>query len=171
MVKRTLFAVLLVMLTIPIYSIAQPTTIVEKDGYSIPVYNFNSLESFLTTKSDTVFIINFWATWCMPCVEELPNFLKADSVFGKSKVEVILVSLDFKSKIESQLVPFLKKNNVKTKVVVLSDMNSNEWIPRVDAEWSGSIPATIIFNKNKRKFYEKQFTYNELQTAIKRFKN
>jgi len=81
-----------------------------------------------------------------------------------------LVSLDFPDKIESQLIPFVTKRKLKSEVVLLDDPNANEWIPKVDETWTGAIPATIIFSKDKRKFYEQSFTYeeleNELQTII-----
>ncbi len=128
----------------------------EKDS-TPTILTFEQLKPFLTTESDTVFIINFWATWCAPCVAELPFFEKLTTDLEGKKAKVILVSLDFKSQIKTKLLPFLKKKRLQSEVLVLVESNPNAWIPKVHEEWSGSIPATLIFDKNKRQFYEQNF--------------
>ena len=68
---------------------------------------------------------------------------------------------------ESFRQSFVKKNNYQSEVIHLSDVNANKWIDKVSAEWSGAIPATLIYNKNKRTFIEGKITYNELDSLIK----
>ncbi|WP_431136437.1 TlpA family protein disulfide reductase [Psychroserpens mesophilus] len=135
---------------------------------SLEVYDFNGLQQFLNTNDDKTYVVNFWATWCAPCIKELPYFEKLTKNYSKN-VEVILVSLDFPSKYDTKLKPYIANNNLKSKVVALNDVDSNTWIPKVDESWTGAIPATVIFNKNKRKFYEKSFNYDELETEVKQF--
>lgn len=137
----------------------------------LEIYDFDGLEPILKKEDNTVYVINFWATWCAPCVKELPYFEDLYASYKHKNVEVILVSLDFPHQYESKLKPFIKEHDLKCKVVVLDDVDSNSWIPRVNKDWSGSIPATIIYNKNKRQFYEQSFTYNELEEALKKFLN
>jgi hypothetical protein len=72
---------------------------------------------------------------------------------------------------ESHLVPFIEERNLKSQVVVLDDPKQNIWIPLVDEGWSGAIPATLIYNKDKRRFYEEPFTYEELKQALSNFKS
>ncbi len=121
----------------------------------IAVYDFDAIEPLLYTDSDTIHIINFWAMWCAPCVKELP-ILKA---YEKKhpNVEVLLISMDFPENIESELKPFLKAKGITSKVVMLDDPDANSWIDKIDPNWSGAIPFTIIFNKDKRRFYERSF--------------
>ena len=141
----------------------------EKDS-TPPMLTFKQLEPYLTTQSDSVFIINFWATWCAPCVAELPYFEKLTTDLEGKKAKVILVSLDFKSQIKTKLLPFLKKKRLQSEVLVLVESNPNAWIPKVHEEWSGSIPATLIFDKNKRSFYEQNFEkYEDLKEIITPF--
>lgn len=135
---------------------------------SLEVYDFEGLQKFLTTTDDKTYVVNFWATWCAPCVKELPYFEKLNKDYSDD-VEVILVSLDFPNKYETKLKPYIKKNNLQSKVVALNDVDSNTWIPKVDESWTGAIPATVIFNKNKRIFYEKSFNFDELETEVKQF--
>lgn len=135
----------------------------------IITYTYNELKPLLEKQDDKVYVINFWATWCAPCVKELPAFEKLNATYSSKNVEVLLVSLDFPSHIEKKLKPFLKKKNLKSKVVLLNDINEDSWIKAIDSTWSGAIPATLIYNKNKRKFYEQSFHYNDLETELKTF--
>lgn len=135
---------------------------------SLEVYDFDGLQKFLSTTDDKTYVVNFWATWCAPCIKELPYFEKLHKNYSED-VEVILVSLDFPSKYETKLKPYIINKDLKSKVVALNDVDSNTWIPKVDESWTGAIPATIIYNKNKRQFYEKSFNYDELETEVKQF--
>ncbi len=132
--------------------------------------NFEELETkYFQKETDTTYVINFWATWCKPCVEELPAFEKIASNYSDEKVKVLLVSLDFPTKIESQVIPFIKKNNITSEVVLLDDAAANSWIPKVSTAWSGAIPATVIYKKGNRNFYEQSFTFKELETELKTY--
>lgn len=135
----------------------------------LKVYNFEELKPLLTTTNDTIYVVNFWATWCKPCIKELPYFDDLTARYSDKQVEVLLVSLDFPKKYDSHLKPYIAEHNLKSTVVALNDPDSNAWIPQVDSTWSGAIPATLIFNKNKRKFYEQTFTYETLEAEVKSF--
>ena len=132
--------------------------------------NFEELEQqYLQKKNDSIYIINFWATWCKPCIKELPAFEKLASNYTDKKVKLLLVSLDFPDKLESQVIPFIERNNIQSEVVLLDDADANSWIPKVSPQWSGAIPATIIYKKDNRKFYEQSFTFEELEAELKTF--
>lgn len=111
----------------------------------------------MSTQTDSVYVVNFWATWCQPCVKELPAFYEAAQKLKGEKVKFIMVSLDFKKTIDSKLIPFLSKNKVPGQIILLDDPDSNNWIPKVDAEWDGAIPVTLIFNKEKSTFVNTSF--------------
>lgn len=137
----------------------------------LEIYDFEGLRPFLKTSSDSVYVVNFWATWCAPCIKEIPYFEAINKNYTNKKVVVTLVSLDFPKKYDSHLKPFIRDNNLKTRVVVLNDANSHTWIPEIHPDWSGAIPATLIYNKDKRAFYEQPFTYKELETELQKFIN
>lgn len=141
----------------------------KSEPISLETYDFETLQSLLETDSDSIYVVNFWATWCAPCIEELPYFEKINRTYADNNVKVILVSLDFPKKYESHLKPFISRNNLRSRVIALDDPNSNIWIPKIDANWSGAIPATLIFSKNERRFYEQTFTYEGLESALKPF--
>ena len=132
----------------------------------MPVLNFDDLAPLLYTDSNEINIINFWAMWCAPCVKELP--ILQDYQKNNPNVNVTLVSLDFPEDIESKLKPFLKQKGITAKVVLLDAPDANSWIDKIDPNWSGAIPFTIIFNNKKRSFHERVFKdIEDLKNEIK----
>ncbi len=144
------------------------TEVFKSKGVEIPIYDFESFKPMLTINDGKTRVINFWATWCKPCVAELPYFELINSRYPDDEVEVILVSLDLPRQVESKLIPFIKKQKIESKIVLLDDPDANTWIPKVDKNWSGSIPATIIYKGNTSNFYERSFTYNDLEKELKK---
>lgn len=135
----------------------------------LEVQDFEGLKPYLKTDTDKIYVVNFWATWCAPCIKELPYLESINENYHDRGVEVLLVSLDFPKKYDSHLKPFIKKHELKSKVIALDDMDSNTWVPAISPDWSGAIPATLIFSKDKRQFYEQTFTYEELERELKHF--
>ena len=132
----------------------------------IPIVDFEGLEPLLNTRTDTTYVVNFWATWCIPCVRELPVFEDINNKYQDQKVKVVLVSLDFPGQLNSKVIPFLEETGIRSEVILLADPNSNMWIDKVSPDWSGSIPATLIYNKNSRQFFEQSFEFGELDEII-----
>ena len=133
---------------------------------TIEIVDFDGLYSKIDLSVDKTYVINFWATWCAPCVKELPYFEEVNKLSEDKNIEVILVSLDFPSQIETKLKPYLKKNKIKSKVILLDDSKINTWVPKVSEQWEGGIPATLIVNSSNYNFYPKPFEKEELFTEI-----
>ena len=140
---------------------------VNAQNKNVRIVDFETFETLLHKKNDTVYVINFWATWCVPCMKELPEFEKLNENYADENFKMILVSLDFKSTIESQLMPFIAKKDIRTDVLLLHEPDANAWIDKVDQSWTGAIPATVIYKNNFRKFHEGSYTYSELEQIIK----
>jgi len=126
------------------------------------------LEKMLGNQDNTLFVINFWATWCPPCVEEFPHFQKVSEELKAEKVKFIFVSLDFPSQIESHLKPFLLKNRITSSVSIMMDMDYDKWISDVDSSWQGNIPATLFLSnpRNIRQFHARELGEKELRSII-----
>ena len=148
---------------------AKVTELLAPNGSELPypVYDsFDAIEALFQQRDDRTYVINFWATWCKPCVEEMPYFERLAREAGPD-TEVIAVSLDFKKDIPTKLQSFVSTHPDLPPVVALADDKYNNWIDRVDPEWGGAIPVTIIYRNDKRVFHAEKFdSYAELKSSI-----
>lgn len=131
---------------------------------------FADFEKNVIKNDENLYVINFWATWCAPCIKELPYF---EQLHQQNKnVKVILVSLDSRKDLEKKLIPFIQKKKLTAEVILLSDKDYNSWLDKIDKSWSGSIPATLIIKGNQKLFAERDFeSYTELNDYINSFTN
>jgi len=148
----------------------EPVEVYSNDTVTVNGYKWEGLQYYLNQKNDTTYVVNFWATWCEPCVEELPHFEQINEKYKKNKIKVILVSLDFGKDIKPKLLPFINRKQIKSQVIAMRELDTDSWMPKVDTTWTGALPATVIYNKDMRRFYEKSFTYAELEKEVSNFK-
>lgn len=139
--------------------------------FSIPVFaqqeieliKLDKLNQLIEQKSDNLKVINFWASWCGPCVKEMPYF---DFIDKNENVEVYLVSLDFpQDKLKAEKL--LNKKGIQSTTYLLDEKNYDKYIESIYAEWSGAIPATLFIDSTgKKSFYEKAFEKHELEEIV-----
>ena len=137
---------------------------------NIPVIQPAALYAVLAKQDDTLRVVNFWATWCGPCVQELPHFEKLQRNHHNKPLKVILVSLDFPSQLEKRVKPFVQKRKLTSTVLLFDGGDPNIWIDQVEPRWSGSIPATLFLYKGKRLFYEGQLSETDLYKYVQQIK-
>lgn len=137
----------------------------------IAVYEkFDAFEKVVLKEDDNTYVINFWATWCAPCIKELPYFEQLHK--DNPKVKVILVSLDSKKDLEKKLIPFIDRKQLTAEVILLSDKDYNAWLDKIDDSWSGAIPATLIISGKRKLFAEREFeNFTELNNYVNAFIN
>jgi thiol-disulfide isomerase/thioredoxin len=129
----------------------------------VSVYKIGDLLKRIDT-SKTTLVINFWATWCGPCVKELPAFDSLSDLHQNYKV--LLVSLDFKEDMKTKVDPFLKKNKILSECVLLDEINGNDYINKISTDWSGAIPGTLFKNNRERFFVQKKMTLEEIKKHL-----
>lgn len=119
------------------------------------------------TESKTPLIVNFWATYCIPCIEEIPYFQKLAKKYAKDSVQLILVSLDMRDDYQ-KIAPFAQKRKFTAPIVWLNETNADYFCPKVDPKWSGAIPASLFINNRSgyRKFYEEQLSEDAVEKEI-----
>ncbi|MDZ7935121.1 MAG: TlpA disulfide reductase family protein [Emticicia sp.] len=134
---------------------------------SVEIIKFQDLEQ-LMQKNDGIYVFNFWASWCKPCVTEMPTFETLANDFRLNKVSVIFISLDFKRDLET-VEKFVAEHQIKSKVYLIDEPDYNSWIDKVSPQWSGAIPATLISNGTRKEFHEQFFDYQSLSEKIRHF--
>ncbi|AII53663.1 TlpA disulfide reductase family protein [Hymenobacter sp. APR13] len=137
----------------------------------VAVVKLPQLQKRLSQPNDTTYVVNFWATWCAPCVKELPNFEQLNRAYAGQKVKVLLVSTDYASQLDKKVRPFVAKRNLRSEVLLLNETDPNTWMDKVDSQWSGALPFTLMINnkQQKRASFEREFTQPELTAALQKF--
>jgi len=130
------------------------------------VVKFDALQEILNSKTDGIQVINFWATWCAPCIKELPLLEKVNAR-SDLNAKITLINLDYADKVD-KVNDFIVRKNIRSRVLLLDEVDYNAWIDKVDKNWTGAIPATLIFDPQtgKRKFVEKELKEGELEALI-----
>jgi thiol-disulfide isomerase/thioredoxin len=138
------------------------------NSQTIPKWKMKDVVKSFSAKNDTTYVVNFWATFCKPCIEEIPDFIRLADKYKKQKVKLLLVSLDLPSYVAVRLPAFIKKNNYKTNHVWLNETDADIFCPMIDPKWSGAIPATIIVNNKTgyRKFFEDQVSPEDFEKYL-----
>ena len=135
----------------------------------VEVVKFSDLQKKILYTDAPLTIFNFWATWCGPCIKELPHF---DALESQNKdIKVYLVSIDFQSELE-RVKKFVAKKSLKSDVLFLDEKDPDDYMGKVSNDWSGAIPATLfVTDLGKTYFHEKAFTKEELEKTIKKYLN
>ena len=134
----------------------------------VEIIDFTGFEERVQRSNDTLYIYNFWATWCRPCVKELPYFTQLDSTFAQKKVKVEFITLDFLDQLEGAVMPMVKRKLPESRVFLLDAPKYNEWIDKVSPEWSGAIPASLFVHRGRDiyTFKQQSFTYEDLSSFV-----
>jgi thiol-disulfide isomerase/thioredoxin len=113
-------------------------------------------------------IINFWATFCKPCIAEIPYFQEEVKKHQKDSLQLLLVSLDLREYYPGKIKNFAVKMQFKAPIVWLNETNADYFCPKIDSAWSGAIPSTLFVNNKTgyRKFFEEQLSREKLQKEI-----
>lgn len=135
----------------------------------IPFIKADQVLRWKNADNDTLYVLNFWATWCAPCVAELPAFEKLHEQYADKNVKVVLISNDFKRRVENGLKPFVYERKLKSQVMFMDEPTPNTWLFMVNKDWSGIIPATLIVSKRRgvEVFFEKPLEYEELEQLVR----
>ena len=136
---------------------------------SIPKWKITDLEEYIA-KSDMPVVVNFWATYCGPCIKEIPYFQEVVKQYEKKGVKLLLVSLDFKESFPNKIDSFVNKRKFTSKIVWLDETNADYFCPKVDSKWSGSMPATLFINNKlgHRSFFEEEMSKEKFEVEIKK---
>ena len=149
-------------------------TIILAFVFSIPVFGQQAKKIKITdlekiiAESKTPLIINFWATYCKPCIGEMPYFLALEKEYKKDKLQLLFVSLDMEDDYPSKVNAFLQKRKITSSCAWLDETNADYFCPKIDPAWSGALPATLFVNNSDKykKFVEDSFSKEELKKEV-----
>src|SRR6186713_2171990 len=144
----------------------------QANSQSIAKWKITDLQEYIS-KNDTPTIVSFWATYCGPCIKEIPYFQEVVKQYEKKGVKLLLVSLDFKESFPDKISSFADKRKFTSPIVWLDETNADYFCPKVDSKWSGVMPATLFINNKKgyRSFFEEEMSKEKFETELKKILN
>ena len=146
------------------------STVALTQAQNAEIIQLDRLQKILNQKTDNVLVVNFWATWCAPCVKELPLFEKLNAE-KPDHVKITLVSMDLDlDPNPDKVFRFIERKKLLSEVFLLNEPNANDWIDKIDKHWNGALPATIVINQRtgQRIFVEKELHDGDLEKLIQK---
>lgn len=136
----------------------------------MPSWKITDVVNYYSKKTDSVYVINFWGSFCKPCVAELPFIQAITKKYADKKVKLLLVSLDLKAYYPGRIKKFAKEHNITADIVWLNETDADYFCNIIDTKWSGSIPATVFVNAatGYKQFYEQEFTAEEFEAELRK---
>ena len=130
--------------------------------------NINELQAYIQ-KSEKPLVVNFWATFCKPCMEEIPYFQHTIRSQYKGEIELLLVSLDVRADYPQKISSIAAQKNISAHIAWLNETDADYFCPKIDQKWLGAIPCTLMVNNKKkyRKFYDDQLSPVQLDKELK----
>ena len=118
---------------------------------NVEVIKYEEFFNKVNQPTEQLIVVNFWATWCGPCVEEMPHFLEIyEANKNNPNFKLLFVSMDRVKQLD-KVNQFIKTHNINAEVVLLDDnKRMNEWMPKVDNTWSGNIPVTVLYKNGEK---------------------
>lgn len=136
----------------------------------VTVVNLKQLKEVIQNRKGKILVLNVWATWCIPCKEEIPDLIELQK--KRKDVEVIGLSIDYDDEVESKVKPFVKREKISFKVLVNGEKSDEKLINFLSSNWNGAIPATFIYNTNGKQVLalEGKKSYRQFEEALKKVK-
>ncbi len=135
---------------------------------TIQQVKITDLESYIA-KSDHPLIISFWATFCVPCIKEIPYLQSNVARYKDQQVELVLVSLDRPNYYPTRISDFAEKSGFTSRIVWLNETDAGYFCPKINARWTGGIPSSLFINNKThyRRFFDRQLTEPQVDLEIK----
>ncbi|GIX07774.1 MAG: hypothetical protein KatS3mg115_2177 [Candidatus Poribacteria bacterium] len=139
---------------------------------AVPTVDAAGIQQLLEERRGKVVVLNFWATWCGPCKEEMPHFQRLVERYGDQGVTVVAVSFDDPATLESHVIPFIQQTGYPFEFFLKADTPGDQYaafIESVDPNWPGNVPTTIIYDRagNKRAVFYEQIDEATLEAAVR----
>jgi thiol-disulfide isomerase/thioredoxin len=128
---------------------------------------------FKDSAKGKVLVLNFWATWCGPCVAEFPELVALDAKYRDKGVKLVGITADDPGDVQPKVIPFIKKQKVTFDIVLQDTEDPQEMMDQINKEWPGVLPATFVYDKQGNLAYsrfgiiDRDLLIEEIEKALK----
>jgi thiol-disulfide isomerase/thioredoxin len=112
-----------------------------------PAIDGPGLKSAIQQNRGKVVLVNLWATWCQPCVEEFPSLVKLYNTYKGRGLVVLAMSMD-ELKTQEKVAPFLARQKAKFPAYIRKPGEVEAFIDSIDKDWTGAIPVTYLYDRD-----------------------
>lgn len=148
-------------------SLAQDNT--SNNRLEFTILDVEGVKRLFDEAKGKVVVINFWATWCPPCVEEMPELAKFYKDYADRGVTFLSFSADHPTTIDEAVRPFVQKHKLPFPVYILDIPNPDDLARALDmADWNGGLPGTFIYDSERKliHYWVQEITYVDLTAII-----
>ncbi len=110
----------------------------------------SGLHEVLRKNRGGVVVLNFWATWCEPCREELPDLVRLYRTYQERGLHLVFLSMDELDQ-RDKVQQFLKANQVDFVTYVRTEGDFESLVNSIDPNWIGAIPATFVYDRQGKR--------------------
>jgi thiol-disulfide isomerase/thioredoxin len=143
-------------------------------AFEVKYIKNDELRQLLTrTAGQKPLLVNFWATWCEPCIEEFPDLVKIDAEYKPRGLEFITISLDETEELNKGVPKFLGRVKSTMPAYLLDLEKQEEAFDIIDRDWPGALPFTLLYDGNGQVVFKRSGKLNiaELRGEIEKIVN
>ena len=126
-----------------------------QEPVSVEPIDAKALEDLRGNKSGKFRLVNFWATWCGPCLAEFPELTRVNRMYRHREFEFVTVAANFPDE-KRKVLDLLQKQQASNKNYIFGENDKYKMMGAFDPNWDGGLPYTVLISPTGQILYQKQ---------------